>query len=88
MTRVTERSVTPGALDADELVSMNLWGFRPTAWAFLEQATAAPDAEVLLPAVVDTMVQAGETFTVLPTEERCLSLTHAGDLPIVQQALR
>jgi dTDP-glucose pyrophosphorylase len=84
---VTERPVEPGRVDTEELVSMNLWGFRPSVWRWLDQPTTET-GERLLPAVVDEMIAGGERVTVLPTDARCLSLTHPDDLALVQAALR
>jgi hypothetical protein len=81
-------------LTGDELVSVNMWGFLPSIFPVLEQAVddflAAGGAEgtdeVLLPEVVNTMVAAGEgSVQVLASEGLCIGVTHADDLPVLQQ---
>jgi len=69
--------IQPATLDANTLVSMNLWGFRRSIWAVMEKAVRAvhpqvdPDgtltadtdtgAEVLLPDVIGSMVRRTST---------------------------
>lgn len=88
----------PADLDGDALVSMNLWGFRPAMQAVFEAAMDEAsleddDAEVLLPEVVGEVVAGrravpgGAAFRVVPTEARCVGVTHPGDLPLVQTDL-
>jgi hypothetical protein len=97
----------PDKLDGDLLVSVNLWGFRPSIWPTFESAMAAsgleeeaivadvaaggevPKAEVLLPEVVAAMLAAGAgtPVRVLPTEGRCVGVTHADDLLAVRAEL-
>ncbi|GAC1597335.1 MAG: sugar phosphate nucleotidyltransferase [Acidimicrobiales bacterium] len=80
-------------LGGHEPVSMNLWGFQPSLYSWLDQAWKdfvadgldAGDAELLLPTVVDDMLTSGmETVRLLPTEAWCLGVTHADDLPLIQ----
>ena len=83
-------------LRGDEAVSMNMWGFQPSLYAWLERAwddfcdrgLHRTDAELLLPAVVDAMLAGGEPVRMLPTEAWCLGVTHADDLPLIQAAAR
>lgn len=83
----------PTELSADALVSMNLWGFTPSIWSRLHEAMAkglAVDrsAEVLLPEMVGRLVtEKGPdalAFRVLPTDSRCVGVTHPDDLGLVQ----
>ncbi|GAC1306943.1 MAG: sugar phosphate nucleotidyltransferase [Acidimicrobiales bacterium] len=80
-------------LRGDEPVSMNLWGFQPSLFDWLQRAWEdfgarhldRTDAELLLPTVVDAMLTSGlETVRLLPTEAWCLGVTHADDLPLIQ----
>ena len=88
----------PSELDGDALVSMNLWGFRPNFWTVLRTAMkkapeASVEAEVLLPETVHDVVtgrlpvEGAAAFRVLPTEERCIGVTHPDDLKLVQADL-
>jgi hypothetical protein len=78
----------PSVLSADARVSMNLWGFTPafhrTLGAAMAAATgASEEAEVLLPEVVAASL-GSSPFAVLPTDGRCIGVTHPDDLPLVQ----
>lgn len=86
------RSVLTGA----EPVSMNLWGFAPTAWRVLDRAfeefLAAsgtdPGAEFQLSQAIGAAVTAGRLqVRVLPAPDRWLGLTFAADLPAVRDAI-
>jgi len=97
----------PDKLGGDLLVSVNLWGFRPSIWERFEAAMAAsgldeeaivravaaggeaPKAEVLLPEVVGAMLAdgTGAAVRVLPTDSRCIGVTHADDLLAVRSEL-
>jgi bifunctional N-acetylglucosamine-1-phosphate-uridyltransferase/glucosamine-1-phosphate-acetyltransferase GlmU-like protein len=75
----------------DQLVSMNIWAFRPDVFDALEAAVAdferrSVDGEIYLPDVVASMVAAGSTVRVLPSDETCLSLTYPEDLDAVRSA--
>lgn len=87
----------PRQLSGQEQVSMNLWGF---AEAMLDEIDDALDAfdpetapheegkppELLLPDVVGQAVAAGRAIIgVVPSNSRCIGLTHPGDLPLVRQ---
>jgi len=83
-------------LHGDEPVSTNLWGFQPSVFRWLEDAWStfvaekmpAAGAELLLPTVVDHMVAGGEPVRLLATDEWCLGVTHADDLPVLQGIAR
>ncbi len=89
----------PAELDGDILVSMNLWGFGPEMLEALAAAMdadgeASEDAEVLLPEVVGEVLagrlRAGDDarrFRVLPSDGRCIGVTHPEDLRLVQAEL-
>jgi hypothetical protein len=81
----------PEELSPDALVSMNLWGFTPAFHQVLVEAMAAAtdaseEAEVLLPVVVADALPT-HPFTVLPTDGRCIGVTHPDDLALVQAEL-
>lgn len=80
------------ALRGDEIVSMNIWGFRPSVFGVLASAVAArgarePDAEVFLPDVVSTMVAGGAVVRVLRSDERCIGITYREDVDAVRTQL-
>ncbi len=86
----------PRELDPDQLVSVNLWGFRPEVVGAFEKAMASSDgrAEVLLPEVVDGFLGARRAGTgdaagvrVLRAPGRCIGVTHPGDVGLVQAEL-
>jgi NDP-sugar pyrophosphorylase family protein len=85
---------TTGAAElvaGDQLVSMNIWAFRPSVFDALSDAVREhdrrdADGEVFLPDVVAAMVGAGAIVRVLPTEEPCVSLTYPDDLDAVRSA--
>ena len=69
---------------------MNLWGFswpmRPEFEAAM--AEAADEDEVLLPELVGQLISGPEPASnaspVLPTDSRCVGVTHPDDLALVQ----
>lgn len=78
-------------LTGAEPVSMNLWGFQPSFFDWLDrlwtQFVPGTDNEFLLPSVVDAMI-GSETVRLLPTDAWCLGVTHAEDLPLLQAAAK
>jgi hypothetical protein len=88
----------PAELNGDVPVSMNLWIFAPTMWGTLRGAMdhrseTATEDEVLLPDVVAEQLahrsggaaRPAERFAALPTEGRCIGVTHPDDLSLVQE---
>ena len=71
-------------------VSMNMWGFQPSALDHMERAVAtrAQRREVLLPDVVAAMVDAGEHVRVLRCNDPCIGITYADDVDLVRARLR
>ncbi|HOK27278.1 MAG TPA: sugar phosphate nucleotidyltransferase [Bacteroidales bacterium] len=76
----------------DEIVSMNLWGFKPSCYRFLrEEFTnfmkehgADPKAELDIPTSVDKYVKSGQiTIKVLMTNDRWFGVTYREDKPFV-----
>lgn len=79
-------------LQGDEIASMNMWGFTPTIFGYLEQrfprflqtALNNPKAEFLLPSIVDELIKAGQiTMRVLDTPAAWLGITYKEDKPEV-----
>jgi len=83
-------------LRGDALVSMNLWGFRPTVFGFLEEAfrafVARPGAavgEFLLSSTLGELAAAERLrLHVLPTAERWMGVTFPDDRDLVATRLR
>jgi bifunctional N-acetylglucosamine-1-phosphate-uridyltransferase/glucosamine-1-phosphate-acetyltransferase GlmU-like protein len=84
-----------GGLDvlaAEQLVSMNMWGFRTNVFDALEAVVADRDrrgveGEVFLPDVVASMVAVGATVRVVRSDETCVGLTYADDVETVRSVL-
>jgi NDP-sugar pyrophosphorylase family protein len=88
---------TPHPLTGDELVSMNLWGFQPSIFEFLELQFARflaergheKDSELYLPFVVDELVTGGTaTVKVLRTDEPWFGVTYRADTSIATACIR
>lgn len=83
---------SPEVLGADTIVSMNLWGLRSAlADDFAEALRASRRDEVLLPEVVGELIARPEDavrFQVLPSNGRCVGVTHPGDLELVRADVR
>jgi hypothetical protein len=89
---------TREALDPDNLVSMNFWGFTPDFIEELQQGFERflggisgneQKAEYLLPTIVDGLLREGRVdLTVLPSEDHWFGVTFKEDVPYVQQAIR
>jgi MobA-like NTP transferase domain len=85
----------PADLNPDSPVSMNLWGFRPAMRPVFEAAMVdAGEDEVLLPVVVGDVLagrlRAGtgaDRVLVHVAPGRCIGVTHAGDVTLVQAEL-
>jgi NDP-sugar pyrophosphorylase family protein len=87
-----ESSGTSVTLSGRELVSMNMWGLRPSIFEVLDSAVRAfvetgSSGEVLLPDVIAALVESGETVTVRACEGRCIGITHAEDVTAVRDML-
>jgi hypothetical protein len=90
------RAGRPRRFAGDEPASMNLWGFRPSLFAHLEQRFARfaadrgqdPTAEFSLPGTVSALVSEGlAEVRVLTTEWPWFGLTHRDDVPEVRRRL-
>ncbi len=90
---VADDGLSPVLLDPDTTVSMNLWGFQPAIWPLLSEAVTRHDfaavPEALLPDFVGAILHHHPLrFDVLLTSARCVGVTHADDLPLVQMEVR
>jgi hypothetical protein len=90
---VADDGLSPVFLEPESIVSMNLWGFQPAMWPILHNEMDTHDfsaqPEALLPVLVGKILHhVPLRFDVLPTVSRCVGVTHADDLPIVQADVR
>jgi len=90
---VSTDGIEPRTLSADTRVSMNLWAFESAMWEVFESAmmsaNASEDSEVLLPDIIGgLLVRNDAAFAVLPSGSRCVGVTHASDLGLVQRDIR
>jgi len=81
----------------DDMVSMNLWGFSPRLFGFLERGFIdflsrqgnELKSEYLLPELIDGMIKDGETTVkVLSSRERWMGVTYPEDKPQVMEGIR
>jgi len=95
--RYVDADGTTHALTGDEIVSMNLWGFQPSIFdhiqaqfgQFLKDQGASPGCELLIPSVVDSLIQSGNgTVKVLRTEDPWFGITYRKDKPVATQCIR
>jgi hypothetical protein len=80
----------PTEVDANQLVSMNAFGFRPTLWPLLNEAVAASPVaagEALLPTVVAGLLDR-IGVVVLPVADRCAGVTWFEDLDALRREVR
>ena len=83
-------------LEPDTLVSMNLWGFRPDIFdyiekgfkEFLEDNINEPKAEYYLPLIITELIENGtKKVKVLPAEDKWYGVTYKEDKPMVVEAI-
>jgi NDP-sugar pyrophosphorylase family protein len=88
---------TPHPLTGDELASMNLWGFQPSIFGFIESRFARflaehgreKNSELYIPSVVDELVNHGEaTVKVLQTHDPWFGVTYRADKSIATACIR
>jgi NDP-sugar pyrophosphorylase family protein len=88
---------TPHPLTGDEIVSMNLWGFQPSIFEFLQVQFARflgehgheRDSELYIPFVVDELVTSGTAAVkVLHTEEPWFGVTYRADKSLAAASIR
>ena len=80
----------PHVLHPQTVVSMNLWGFRPSILPLMRAAVEAHDFEREKEIQLSTFVgqilhRTPLRFDVMLTESRCIGVTHADDLPLAQR---
>jgi UTP-glucose-1-phosphate uridylyltransferase len=84
-------------LDEKTIVSMNIWGFMPSLFDYLEEDLVkflkenekSPNAEFLLPNVIDRLIKSDLVkIPVLPTEAKWFGMTYREDRPIVSSRLQ
>ncbi|MBP8606221.1 MAG: nucleotidyltransferase [Phycisphaerae bacterium] len=84
-------------LSGDEIVSMNLWGFAPDIFAFLQQQFSAflsrcgrdNKSEFYIPAAVNALVQSGQKkVKILTTPDSWFGVTYRGDKEMAQACIR
>ncbi len=77
-------------ISGEAVASMNFWGFTPAIFsqmrehlvAFLGERGNEPQAECLIPSVIDTLVRTGRAdCRILPTEAHWFGVTHPHDKP-------
>ncbi|HKK42011.1 MAG TPA: NTP transferase domain-containing protein [Bacteroidales bacterium] len=80
----------------NEIVSMNLWGFKPSCYSFLgeefrnfiDKHGMDPKSELDIPTSVDKFVKNGEiTIKVLMSNERWFGVTYREDKPFVIESI-
>lgn len=80
----------------DEIVSMNLWGFKPSCFRFLRKEFADfirrskddPNAELDIPTSMDVFIKKGDiTIKVLMTDDKWFGVTYREDKPYVVESL-
>jgi NDP-sugar pyrophosphorylase family protein len=95
--RYLDADGTSHALTGDEFVSMNLWGFGPSIFGFLESQFARflaehgreKNSELYIPFAVDQLVTGGKaTVKVLPTEDPWFGVTYRADKSIATACIR
>jgi NDP-sugar pyrophosphorylase family protein len=88
---------TPHPLTGDEIVSMNLWGFQPSIFEFLQSQFARflaehgreKNSELYIPFVVDELVTGGTaTVKVLHTDEPWFGVTYRADKSLATACMR
>lgn len=84
-------------LTADEICSMNMWGFTPSIFArldqhfidFLEEEREVPKSEFLIPEVVASLMkEEGMPVDVVESDAQWLGVTYSEDKPLVQAGIR
>jgi NDP-sugar pyrophosphorylase family protein len=80
----------------NEVVSMNLWGFKPSCFhflgeefgSFIEKSGMDPKSELDIPTSIDKFVKNGEiTIKVLMSNDRWFGVTYREDKPFVVQSI-
>jgi len=84
------------AISENTVVSMNIWGFMPSLFRYLEDGlveflqenSTSLKAEFLLPNMIDKLIKSGEVeIPVLPTDSQWFGMTYKEDIEIVKGKL-
>ena len=95
--RYTDETGQEGFLRGDEVVSMNLWGFKPPIFRhfqrlfndFLKEHGTTSDWEFFIPSAINDLIARGEiSVRVLSTADEWFGLTYQRDKAIVSAAVR
>jgi NDP-sugar pyrophosphorylase family protein len=85
------------SLNADILVSMNIWGFTPAVFDHLERAFTGfigdnadkPKAELYIPDVVNELVSTGKArVRIIPATDKWFGVTYKEDKPMAVERIR
>ena len=85
------------ALQGHEIASMNMFGFTPTLFGFLDEKfpmflkkeTGHPEAEFMMPAIINELIHERKiTMRVLATPEKWFGITYKEDKPFVAAGIR
>ena len=100
LTSITENTALnkDSGIPLDTTVSMNMWGYQPFIWdyvekyfdAFLENVPNTPNplkAEFYLPTITDKLIKDGYNCRVLQTNEKWYGVTYKDDADEVRAAL-
>jgi len=88
---------TAHPLPGNEIVSMNLWGFQPSIFSYLQSQFARflqnrghePGAEFFIPSVVDELIRGKQACVkVLHTNDSWFGITYRGDRAIAAKCMR
>lgn len=83
-------------ISENTVVSMNMWGFMPSLFQyledemkmFLEENSTSLKAEFLLPTVIDKLIKSGEVeIPVISTDAKWFGMTYKEDLELVREKL-
>lgn len=94
---VTDANGKIRSFTGDEIVSMNLWGFKPSCFRFLGMEFSSflrdkindPKSELDIPTSVDKFVKSGEmTIQILTSNSRWFGVTYREDKPFVVESIR
>jgi dTDP-glucose pyrophosphorylase len=100
--KTVDGAIAPGTdgnplhFTGNEVVSMNLWGFKPSCFHFLgeefrnfiEKSGMDPKSELDIPTSIDKFVKNGEiTIKILMSNERWFGVTYREDKPFVVQSI-
>ncbi len=94
--KYTEDDITWTELPPDCLVSMNMWGFTPDVFDYIEndlkqffaEKINQPKVEYYLPKVVANVIERGQKeVSVLTAEEKWYGVTYKEDKPVVVEAI-